>query len=1381
MPLLPRRRSTLELLTSELRTREAERDSENIKEKIPEIQHHHDAAATKLDRQASIDECVPETRDDLHLHPSISPPIQPPNPATKRFSLLKFRHFSDSQLATRARLQAEQAQKPPLPRLPTTHAEGQVQAPVQSPVPTPAIVTTAPTLDFHDEKPVKKSKSRLSPFKRHSSKNHTGNLTASKKDLQQPERSILPWRKSQDTRRDQAKRLSVASAHTAPMLSPQTSPILEPLRNRSDSDRSSGHRSSGSAKGSSPRPGLFKLRGRSKPKSLFPLPVKIEPPPQYPDTAPATPRASTSAVSAKSFHVSPYRPRLSSSLARSQTEVPSTHHDDTFDTPRYNSFSRTSVPFAPRAYPLLRNDSSHSAPSPHSSPIGIPRRLGARDRASTMSTSGRASDDVTPPTPPTLSGSARNSTSTSGRGSLGNFLTLSRFRHGTDLNSFKDGHGSKSNSFAISRESFALPDRQEGETAAKYLERLQAAMSMTVIAGTLSKSGDPFYQTVLRSYTRRFAFFGEPIDMSLRKFLLEAELPKETQQVDRVIQAFADRYHECNPGIFLSADQAYIVAFSLMMLHTDAFNKNNKHKMQRSEYIRNLRGQDVSEEVLGCLYDNICYTPFIHFDEEFDLEADKLSAHKSKKAKLKGAMGESVKKPSGPVDPYSLIIDSKLDHLRPSIKDTITVEDPYTYKTAELESAKIQRTFKNTGILQIISARSRPAAFESQATVENPAEAKPGVVDIQVTKVGILWRKGTKKQKARSPWREWGVILTGAQLYFFKNVSWVKTLMHQHNTHQRHAVPPSPVVFKPALEDFRPDALLKIDEAVALLDSSYTKHKHAFALVRQGGEEEIFLADNEDEQNDWLTLINYAATFTSAGIRIRGFIGVTDGDFQSPGMKRLDSSGTVQSIKSLRASQSGYPTRMNPQLARQIMAMRRKQMIEKMAEADIKMADMSKKLESMLRNARHLQILAPIQPRSREVVIHATARMDAMLKWTRRDIWRTKCYKEILTMDALEDSDDVIAQAAKMRPLSMLADPSNKEPIVRDQLTATTSPPRTPTSPKVFGERTLSLSQTDMEDDVFKTPPESASKPQTPGDWKLPPIEFAPVHRRQGSFASTTASTASINPASATNLSSTSSVHDLGRRPSVATSDAKLRLSPMTPSLSSQKGRDESLTPTVTATSNSTSGRRPSDAMIAAAITPDSLTTKSKSNRRSLHRTLRDRQESGSIHKHRKGKESASTVRSEAEEVPADGTPGLERGQGRFIVHGKQASVVTFGADWSADDKIRLKQRPADASVETGTENVALESHPRDNSIVSSNDDTPQPTPDSEDTPTQSGKTDHAFFEDTETAQLDETTPTDFVSAPTSPTKSDRNSGIRHIDNDELRNLSVQNSTSVKQ
>ena len=368
----------------------------------------------------------------------------------------------------------------------------------------------------------------------------------------------------------------------------------------------------------------------------------------------------------------------------------------------------------------------------------------------------------------------------------------------------------------------------------------------------------------------------------------------------------------------------------------------------------------------------------------------------------------------------------------------------------------------------------------SEMCIRDRSEAKAGVVDIQVTKVGVLWRKGTKKNKTRSPWREWGVILTGAQLYFFKNVSWVKNLMQQHTTHQRHAVPPSPVIFTPPIEDFRPDSLAKIDDAVALLDSSYTRHKHAFSLVRQGGEEEVFLADNEAELNEWLALINYAAAFRSAGVRIRGFIGASDGDLQPPGMRRLDSSGTLRSIRSGPVSPA-YQNRMNPQLARQIMALRRKQMVQRIAEAELKMADMSKQLEGLLRNARHLQVLAPIQPRTRELIMHSAARMDAMLKWVRRDIWRTKCYKEILSMDALEDAEDVVAQSAKIRPLSMIQDANDRRKSFQGGLAAA-SPPRTPTSPRLsLHARTQSTAQTDAGDeDVFRTPPESAGQTRSP-------------------------------------------------------------------------------------------------------------------------------------------------------------------------------------------------------------------------------------------------------------------------------------------------------------
>jgi hypothetical protein len=37
---------------------------------------------------------------------------------------------------------------------------------------------------------------------------------------------------------------------------------------------------------------------------------------------------------------------------------------------------------------------------------------------------------------------------------------------------------------------------------------------------------------------------------------MEVELPSETQQIDRVLQAFADRYHECNPFIYKDSGKA---------------------------------------------------------------------------------------------------------------------------------------------------------------------------------------------------------------------------------------------------------------------------------------------------------------------------------------------------------------------------------------------------------------------------------------------------------------------------------------------------------------------------------------------------------------------------------------------------------------------------------------------------------------------------------------------------------------------------------------------------------------------------------------------------------------------------------------------------------
>lgn len=112
---------------------------------------------------------------------------------------------------------------------------------------------------------------------------------------------------------------------------------------------------------------------------------------------------------------------------------------------------------------------------------------------------------------------------------------------------------SKQHSFNLPREpSVVIPERQEGDTPAKYLARLEEVINRGALIPLLSKNEDDFNKSVMRSYMRRFKFFEDPLDMAVRKILMHVELPKETQQIDRTLQSFADRYHECNPGIFVS-------------------------------------------------------------------------------------------------------------------------------------------------------------------------------------------------------------------------------------------------------------------------------------------------------------------------------------------------------------------------------------------------------------------------------------------------------------------------------------------------------------------------------------------------------------------------------------------------------------------------------------------------------------------------------------------------------------------------------------------------------------------------------------------------------------------------------------------------------------
>ncbi|TKA29775.1 hypothetical protein B0A50_03139 [Salinomyces thailandicus] len=1308
MPLLLRRRSVLDLLNSNADQEDLPRPVANsLRPETPTSPRpvsEYGLPASRLSQESRPDDMSDENDG-------------PAPGRTKRFSMLKLRNFSESHLAARAREDAvrEREDRPPVPPLPSSTVTG-----------VSSIVRTAPTMEQGHGQQQDEDDRRVRPslFKRSLSKpklaehreaRHSTDHRRTERSKGAPSR----WRNLQGRSSGLEDLARLSAAHTqnqdrqvAPpsygdesqsaLALPVPDPRISDSSQSSGSNASSGDHIYGQTTTTthtvSTHTTFFRLPRRNKNRnSLFPLPVRLPPPDkqQTLGNEPETPRASVSGQSTKSLHTPGRRSPNGAALQRRHTEAsPTKQRGEVPALPSPNTLlAKGALSFAEPGMGLIRNESQRSRNSTKSSPLQPPMHLGTRDRASTTSSFGRGSHDLE--TPPTMSGSGRNSTSTTGRSSLGGFLNLARFRQSSDPHSPRHSPGtrSKSNSFALSREALVIPEREEGDTPGKYLERLEAAVTRSMIAGILSKSADPFAQAVLRSYTRRFPFFGEPIDMSLRKFLLEAELPKETQQVDRVIQAFADRYHECNPGIFVSPDQAYVVAFSLMMLHTDAFNKNNKRKMTRQDYIKNTSGQHVADEVLGCIYDNICYTPFVHYDEEVDINGQRVMPFKpSKKSKLKGTLHETTgKKPTGPVDPYNLLVEQKLDLLRPSVKDSIAFEDPYHYRgnQQELDPYYLQHAFTHTGILQIISARSRPTAYEGQFTsnAPAPAETQAGIIDLKITKVGVLWRKAAKKKKTQRPWQEWGAILTGSQLYLFKNAHWAKGLLHQFLSQQKHGQPRTPVIFKPPLTEFKPDALIKTDNAVALVDATYNRHKHAFTFFRAGGHEEVLLADNESERNDWLALINYAAAFRAAGVRIRGMVGGNEEDLRRRDVQRLESTHSTKSVQTPSGEVTVMRGGLSPQLQRQVMAARRQIMVQKIAETEKEINEANQRLDGMLRNGRHLLVLAPIAPKTRDDVLHAAAKTDAMIKWVRRDIWRMRCHKDILALDVHQDGVSASElQALTNQQHSAPGTVKKDRPLILPRLSSKASaeparsPPRSPISPRGSGRpkrpSTTESMDTFMGADVFHTPSESAIDENASDFWRLPPLQLD-VQRdeeHRDSVSHSLLSVSSPSHGSLSHASSSSSVRQIDHVSSPKPSENASRHGLSTPTPSAENREVEllarrTMTPD-TAVPLSTRGISLDGTSQSA--TPDS---KRRGARRSLQKTLRDaHHHQSSIHRHRRNKDSESTVRSagDADDLP-EGTPGLQREKDRFILHGKQASVIQFGEDWP-NERMKLRR-----------------------------------------------------------------------------------------------------------
>ncbi|KAJ3414515.1 guanine nucleotide exchange protein for ADP-robosylation factor [Chytridiales sp. JEL 0842] len=125
---------------------------------------------------------------------------------------------------------------------------------------------------------------------------------------------------------------------------------------------------------------------------------------------------------------------------------------------------------------------------------------------------------------------------------------------------------------------------------------------------------------IMHAFVDEMDFTHLPFTAALRSFLQCFRLPGEAQKIDRFMLKFAERYVQNNPSSFSSADTAYVLAYSVIMLNTDQHNPQVKKRMTKTEFIKNNRGidegKDLQPEILEAIFDEIASNEIAMKDEQ---------------------------------------------------------------------------------------------------------------------------------------------------------------------------------------------------------------------------------------------------------------------------------------------------------------------------------------------------------------------------------------------------------------------------------------------------------------------------------------------------------------------------------------------------------------------------------------------------------------------------------------------------------------------------------------------------------------------------------------------------------------------------------------------
>lgn len=377
------------------------------------------------------------------------------------------------------------------------------------------------------------------------------------------------------------------------------------------------------------------------------------------------------------------------------------------------------------------------------------------------------------------------------------------------------------------------------ETAESFSKRLyQCTKSTPDLCGTtarsLSVAATPFLRDALACYLDRFHFDDYPIDMALRYFLALEHLPTESQQIDRVLSAFAARYTACNPTV-MDVDSAYLVTFALLLLHTDIFDRHARARLSKAAFVSLASPSHLEPLVLEYLYDNTSLS-------EFMFVRDKKST-----SPMDSVESVDMNSAAAPAERerhalYKLITTGQILDLQQR-RSTLyeRTRFPFTYASHEWSEQDIHLTMSRAPALTVWVPQRHARRWLVPGANTMHGASKHHVRFLLSGTVRRCRGDGDMEKQAsgRRRWRTWGLIVTGSALFWFKDTA---SLTRMANVGSRTWP-------------------LKIDEVMPLADALCVQDNVSPHLLRLRVQQRWLVLEPEQHMlTAWMDQINHIAS-----------------------------------------------------------------------------------------------------------------------------------------------------------------------------------------------------------------------------------------------------------------------------------------------------------------------------------------------------------------------------------------------------------------------------------------------------------------------------------------------------------------------------------------